>query len=93
MPQVKSTSDLQRNIGEIYELCKNTREPVYITHKGGRDLVIMDADAFDEAMSLQRDIYAREMRAYDALVASQREVEAGRTRSLEELRLLRRGIA
>ena len=73
MPQVKSTSDLQRNIGEIYELCENTREPVYITHKGGRDLVIMDADAFDEAMSLQRDIYAREMRAYDALVASQRE--------------------
>ena len=49
----KTTTDLQRNIGEVSALCRETRQPIYITRNGGVDLVVMDAQAFDEAMELR----------------------------------------
>ncbi|MCH3957780.1 MAG: type II toxin-antitoxin system Phd/YefM family antitoxin [Olsenella sp.] len=45
MPNVRTASELQRNINAIYDLCESTKEPVYITRNGKESLVVMDAQA------------------------------------------------
>lgn len=52
MPNVRTASELQRNINAIYDLCESTKEPVYITRNGKESLVVMDAQAFDDAFDL-----------------------------------------
>lgn len=86
MPIVKSASDLQRNINSIYEVCHESKEPVYITRNGETSLVVMDAKAFEETLNLQQRTYAREMRTYEALMESQREVENGEVEDFEDVR-------
>lgn len=48
MATIRPVSHLQRRIGELTELAKNTREPIYLTKNGTAHLVLMDAEAFDE---------------------------------------------
>jgi len=86
MPLIKPASDLQRNIGSIYELCRETGEAVYITRNGEASLVVMDADAFDEQMDLQRRIYEREMRVHRELMTARDDAQAGRLVPFDEVR-------
>ena len=77
----KTTTDLQRNIGEVSALCRETRQPIYITRNGGVDLVVMDAQAFDEAMEL-RDL----MRALEGIEQGRDEIRRGLGRPYREAR-------
>lgn len=86
MPIIKPSSDLQRNIGSIYELCRETGEPVYITRNGEANLVVMDAEAFDERMDLQRKIYEREMRTYRKAMDARDDARSGRLVPFDEVR-------
>ena len=54
MPTVKPISELQRNMAAITQECQETRSPIYLTKNGTATLVVMDADAFDEQMSVHR---------------------------------------
>ena len=86
MPITRSSSDLQRNIGSIYELCRETKEPVYITRNGHADLVVMDAAAYEAQADLRQRVFEREMRLRDALVEARLDITAGRGKSLAEVR-------
>lgn len=48
MATIRPVSYLQRRIGELTTLAKETREPIYLTKNGIEHLVLMDADAFAE---------------------------------------------
>lgn len=89
MPIIRSSSELQRNFGVINDLAHKTREPIYITRNGESSLVVMDADAFDEAFDLKRRIYDHEIRVYEAVAQSECDFAEGRGMSLEEVRLAR----
>jgi prevent-host-death family protein len=89
MPATMTASDLQRNIGAVYETCRATQEPVYITRNGRADLVVMDADAFERQASLQKLLYEREMRTLEALVASEDEIARNEVVNLSEARRAR----
>lgn len=55
MAEIKPVSDLQRKVGELTDLAKSTKEPIYLTKNGSKHLVLMDADAFDElALRVQK---------------------------------------
>lgn len=86
MPIVKPSSDLQRNISDIYEVCHDTLEPVYITRNGETSLVVMDAAAFDARMDLQQKVFEREMRTYQGIVRGYEEAREGKLTSLDEAR-------
>ena len=86
MPIIRSSSDIQRNIGEIYELCRGSNEPVYITRNGRADLVVMDAKAYEEQFDLKQRVFEREMRLRDALVKSYEDVRGGLGTPLSEVR-------
>lgn len=86
MPNVRTASELQRNMNAIYNLCESTKEPVYITRNGKESLVVMDAQAFDDAFDLQRRVLEHEMRVHDALIRSQGEVERGELVDFADIR-------
>ena len=43
---IKASAAIRQNYNEISELCKTTKEPVYLTKNGEGDLVVMDIDSF-----------------------------------------------
>jgi len=86
MPIIKPASDLQRNIGLIYDICHETKEPVFITRNGETSLVVMDAKAFEEQVDLQHQILEREMRIYRAAMSAHDDAEAGRLTPFSEIR-------
>ena len=44
---IKPSAAIRQNYNEISELCKKTKEPVYLTKNGEGDLVVMDIDSFN----------------------------------------------
>ena len=89
MAIIRPASELQRNINAIYELCRDTGEPVYITRNGEKSLVVMDADAFARRLGPERRAFKRETHVLEAMEASGREAGGGDIVSIEEARALR----
>ena len=48
MINIKPSSALRNNYAKISKLCKETREPVYITKNGESDLTVWNTEAFEE---------------------------------------------
>jgi len=69
--QIKPSATIRQNYNEIASLCKNTKEPVYLTKNGEGDLVVMDIDAF-----VRRE---KMLQLREALVAVEENRLAGRT--------------
>ena len=45
---IRPVSDLQRKVGELTRLAKETGEPVYLTKNGAEHMVLVDFDVFNE---------------------------------------------
>lgn len=43
---IKASATIRQNYNEIADLCKKTKEPVYLTKNGEGDLVVMDIESF-----------------------------------------------
>ena len=91
MTLTRTASDLQRNIGSVYELCHTTREPVYITRNGSADLVVMDARAFEERDTLAQAAYEREKRLHASIMRGWQQAQAGEMKPLAHVREERDG--
>lgn len=48
MTIIRPVSSLQRKIGELSKLAKDTGEPIYLTKNGMEHLVLIEANAFAE---------------------------------------------
>lgn len=46
--QIKSSTTLRNNYGEISSLAHQTQEPIFITKNGEGDLVVMSVEAYEE---------------------------------------------
>ena len=44
--QIKPSASIRQNYNDIAELCKSSKEPVYLTKNGEGDLVVMDIESF-----------------------------------------------
>jgi prevent-host-death family protein len=81
MPQIIPIKDL-KNTSEISDMCKKTKEPIYITKNGYGDMVIMSMDTYEETMkqlSMYRDIEISEQQVEKDQIKDARH-------ALEELR-------
>lgn len=65
-PIIKPSSDLRKNYNSIAEICRTTKEPVFLTRNGEGDTVIMDMETYS--------------RREDELAAAERLVAAERAR-------------
>lgn len=81
MPQIIPIRDLKKT-SELSELCRNTKEPVFITKNGYGDMVIMSMETYERTMFIN-DLYRK-------LEQGERSIEAGDTLdafdSLREIR-------
>lgn len=49
---IKSSTSLRNDYGELSNLARESREPIYITKNGEGDLVVMNMDAFEQREEL-----------------------------------------
>lgn len=49
---IKPSATIRKNYNEISTLCKESREPVYLTKNGEGDLVVMDIETFNRRESM-----------------------------------------
>ena len=81
MPQIIPIRDLKKT-SELSNLCRNTKEPVFITKNGYGDMVIMSMETYERSMFLS-DVYQK-------LEQGEKSIEAGDTMdafdSLREVR-------
>ena len=52
MVNIKPSAAIRKNYNEISELCRRTKEPVFLTKNGEWDLVVMDLDTFAQRESM-----------------------------------------
>lgn len=81
MPRIIPIRDL-KNTTQISQMCKESKEPIFVTKNGYGDMVVMSLEAYEEKMMLL-DVEAK-------LAQSADEFRAGRVmdarESLQELR-------
>ena len=50
--EIKPSAAIRKNYNQISELCKSTKEPVFLTKNGEGDLVVMDIVTFSRRESM-----------------------------------------
>jgi prevent-host-death family protein len=61
--QIKPSATIRQNYNEIADLCRSTREPVFLTKNGEGDLVVMDIESFirrEKMLKLREELLAVE---------------------------------
>ena len=51
IPQIIPIKDL-KNTSLISEMCKNSKEPIFVTKNGYSDLVVMSIDTYEEKLGM-----------------------------------------
>ena len=74
MPQCIPIRDL-KNTTEISQLCKQAREPIFVTKNGYNDMVIMSADMYERIR-----LYS----VYEKLMEAEADVAAGRVMDVQD---------
>ena len=60
---IKPSATIRQNYNEISEMCKKTKEPVFLTKNGEGDLVVMDIETFnrrEKMLKLREELLAVE---------------------------------
>jgi PHD/YefM family antitoxin component YafN of YafNO toxin-antitoxin module len=76
MVNIRPSAAIRKNYNEISNLCKQTKEPVFLTKNGEGDLVVMDLETFAHR--------ERMLRLREILLQSDADILSGRVRSVEE---------
>lgn len=85
MPDVKPITELQRNSAALVDEAMKTKEPIYLTRHGRSAVVMVDAEAYDKQMDLQKRIFDREMRVLDGIMKGHDEIAKGEGIPLEDV--------
>ena len=75
MQNIRPSAELRNKYNEISKLCKETREPVYITVNGHGDTVILSLEQFNQMQA--------ELELLKMLAESEEDVRNGRVSSIE----------
>ena len=68
---IKPSAAIRQNYNEIADLCRATKEPVYLTKNGECDLVVMDVESFSQREKM--------LKLREELLAVEEDRLAGRT--------------
>lgn len=74
MPQIIPIKDLKNTSG-ISQMCREAREPIYITKNGYGDMVIMSVRMYEEKLYML-DVYSK-LEAAEAQIAEGKVMDAG----------------
>lgn len=60
---IKPSASIRQNYNEIADLCRSSKQPVYLTKNGEGDLVVMDVESFtrrEKMLELRENLLAVE---------------------------------
>lgn len=75
MPQIIPIRDL-KNTSKLSQMCRESKEPIFITKNGYGDMVIMSMELYEQKMSL--------LDAFTKLEAAEMNVQEGKVLDAEE---------
>ena len=75
MPQIIPIKDL-KNTSTISQMCRESKEPIYITKNGYGDMVIMSVQMYEESLYMH-DVYAK-------LEAAEKQIAEGKVLDADE---------
>ena len=75
MQNIRPSAELRNKYNEISKLCKETREPVYITVNGHGDTVILSLEQFNQMQA--------ELELLKMLAESEEDIRNGRVSPIE----------
>lgn len=84
MPAIASLTDFNRNQNEIVAQLHESGQPLYLTRNGKASVVVMDAEAFDAAMSFRTEMREREMRVCNGILRGYEEALDGKVTEARE---------
>ena len=76
MVNIKPSAAIRKNYNDISELCKRTKEPVFLTKNGEGDLVVMDLETFAQRESM--------LRLRETLQQSDSDIQNGAVHTIED---------
>ena len=76
MINIIPSAAIRKNYNEISELCKRSKEPVYLTKNGIGDLVVMDLETYARRESM--------LKLRETLLRSEADIQQGRLHSIDE---------
>jgi prevent-host-death family protein len=76
MDMIRPSADLRNHYSEISKLCRENRQPVYITVNGRGDTVLMSMDDFQQMQA--------ELELLRTLADAEEDVSAGRVAPIED---------
>ena len=76
MEVIRPSADLRNHYGEISKLCRESRQPVYITVNGRGDTVLMGMADFQQMQA--------ELELLRTLAEAEEDVQAGRVAPIED---------
>lgn len=65
----------QQNFNEIEKLCKESKEPVFLTKNGAGALAVFDMETYDKLVNQYAKVNKEEMDAVDLLLDLQNSLE------------------
>jgi len=87
--KIKPSAAIRQNYNEIADLCRASKEPVFLTKNGEGDLVVMDIDTYsrrEKMLRLREELLAvEEDRASGSMGVSPDELEAYLDSIIEEV--------
>ncbi len=75
MPQIIPIKEL-KNTNTISEMCRNSREPIFVTKNGYGDMVVMSMETYED--------HFRKLELYRELAESERQFAEGKTGDARE---------
>lgn len=84
MPAITSIAEFTRKPGEIIDKLHETQQPLYLTRNGKSSVVVMDAKAFERAMSFREQAREREVRVYGGIMRGIEDFQRGNVTNAKE---------
>lgn len=85
MPMVVPVSEMQKRGAELVNRAMETKEPIYLTRRGYKSVVILDADEYDRMAAAERQRVERALHTRDMIEQGRRDIEEGRTHRLDDV--------
>ncbi len=84
MPMVLPVSELQRNSAELVNRTMETKEPIYLTRRGYKSVVLIDADEYDRLSAIETARVRHALEIKDGIERGHADIAAGRTVALDD---------
>lgn len=84
MPSVVPVSEMQKHGAELVDQAMETKEPIYLTRRGYKTVVLIDAEEYERLARSEYDRVKNALWTKDMIERGHTDVNEGRTVTLDD---------